>query len=278
MASPLYFLDAYNLMHKDPGLSALLSRDAGAARSLFYRWLLESGRLGTEDLRVVVDGARLPSEEPPTGLAVSWTRSPEKADERILKLLLREARRARSHRPLVVVSDDRELREQARYRGAQLMACARFQQEFLGTEAPASAASPPRKAGIDSEEDRLARERGDSLRVRKGGSGLSEKEAEKWLELFGEEEDSASKDLDREPDLNQEGWQGAPPAEERPAPPREERSAGEPDPGRAPKKLRRTRPLTPEEEEYARLLGVDPEDPGLYEGGEEDPFDDPPRG
>lgn len=278
MALTLYFIDAYNLMHRDAGLGELLAKDPAAARTQLYRWLLHSDRLGVDDLRVVIDGARLPAEEPPTGLAVSWTRSPETADERILKLLLREARRARSHRPLVVVSDDRDLREQAKYRGAQLMACAAFQRDFLTEEAPqrgTPASGGPDKAGIDSEEDRLARERGDSLRVRKGGAGMSEQEAEQWLELFGEDEATPAGRTAREEEVAAEDWQGAPPEQDRPAPPREERPAGEPDPGRAPKKLRRTRPLTPEEEEYARLLGVDPDDPGLYEDGEEDPLQEP---
>ncbi len=267
MATTLYFVDAYNLLHKDPELAALLAKDPGAARSLLYRWLRTLRGSLVEDLRVVVDGARLPVEEVPTELSVSWARAPESADQRILKLLLREARRARSHRPLIVVSDDRELREQARFRGAQLMACSTFIRDHLGAiDAPPD----PKRPGHDSEEDRLARERGDSLRVRKGGAGLSEAEAEKWLELFGEEEQTPGTpgsfpEVD-DPDLQEQGWQGAPPApegtESSHAP---EAREPDPDPGRAPKKHRRTRPLSAEEAEYARLLGVDPDDPGLYD-------------
>jgi len=109
-----YLIDGYNLLHRIEDLSGLLSRDPAAARTLLYRELVALPRLPAARLRVVIDGARLPAEEVPAELAVHWTRAPETADERILKLLLREARRQRAPRAWIVVSDDRELAARAR--------------------------------------------------------------------------------------------------------------------------------------------------------------------
>lgn len=267
-ALAVYFIDGYNLLHRESGLSALLATDPAGARSLFLRWLCRQDRLPRAQMRVVLDGARLPQEEIPEGLPVSWAEKPETADGRLLKLISREVRRASQRIELILVSDDNALRQQARYRGVALMACARFRQDFLGTAQPDPAEVRGAK-GRDSAEDRAARlsgPDGDGLRVRKSGTALSGKEIEGWLEVFGKEAEPA-------PAPDPDSWVGEAPREDAPRrSPGIRLEPGESDPrsGQAPARRRRKRPLDSQEQEFARLMGVDGEDPNLYEPEDEE--------
>jgi predicted RNA-binding protein with PIN domain len=268
----IYFIDGYNLLHRESGLSALLNTDPAGARTLFLRWLCRQDRLPMEQMRVVLDGGRLPAETVPDGLAVSWAEVPETADSRLLKLISREVRKAQQRIELVLVSDDNDLRQQARFRGVALLACARFRQDFLSSTLP-DPADVRGASGRDSQEDRQARSAGtgpDGLRVRKSGTALSAKEVEGWMAAF---EQPDTPDEPAREDSSPEGWIGQAPVEPRPKRPAGIRlEAGESDPrsGQAPDKLRRKRPLDAEEAEFARLMGVDSTDPNLYEPDEEE--------
>ena len=293
-ALAIYFIDGYNLLHRESGLASLLATDPAGARTLFCRWLVRQDRLPVEQIRLVLDGARLPDEQPPAGLMVSWAAAPETADGRLLKLISREVRRASQRLDLVLVSDDAELRQQAKFRGVTIMACARFRQDFLSASLP-DPADVRGASGDDSQEDRQSRKLGpdaDGLRVRKSGSPLSDREVDGWLSAFQAPADSGDQDADAST-IQEEGWV-LPPA----SAPRGRKSSAEPDSapraekparakrkrlneddapraaGQAPDKMRRKKPLSPEEAEFARLMGVDRADPNLYEPDDEDPFAD----
>lgn len=174
-----YLIDGYNLLHRIDDLSSWLSRDPAAARTLLYRELGQLRKLPLDRMRVVIDGARLPDEDVPAGLTVHWAVNPDTADDRILKLLLREARRQSTSRDWFVVSDDRDLAARARERGAKILPCLAFLDLAGFRQTP----PPPPPATGDPGGAR------GGARIRKGGGRMSETELAWWLETLDAEGD-----------------------------------------------------------------------------------------
>jgi predicted RNA-binding protein with PIN domain len=234
-SNSLFFIDAYNLMYSMSGIDYLLSTDHSAARTLFYREFDRLTTLNVNQLRIVIDGARLPDEECSAGISTVWVDSPEKADERIIKLLMREARRSKAHRSIIVVTNDRDLAARSRARGAEVMACAEFIRRFL--------------APVENHPGQTQSSRSGSGRIRKSGGITSKKELEWWLNEMGAEKDPDHKEPAHEP---------VDPATPIIAKPTEEDSGAEPD-----KKPAKSR------DDLARLLGLDPDDPRIYRDDDE---------
>jgi predicted RNA-binding protein with PIN domain len=244
-----YLIDGYNLLHRVEGLAGLLAEDPAAARTLLYKELLRLPRVSAPQLRVVIDGARLPDEIVPPELAVHWTRAPESADQRILKLLLREVRRQKVPRPWIVVSDDRDLIARARERGARAMACLAFLEQAGFGEAPPS---PPPTAG------RGPGPAADGVRIRKAGGRMSEAEQAWWLKTYGLSAEEAGVAA---PPSGHPGTAAGAAADAQAAPPSRppaNRPTGSSGAG-------------PEEDaRYLRLLGVRPDDPRILSHEDED--------
>lgn len=175
-----FLIDGYNLLHRIDDLARWLHRDPAAARTLLYKELMQLRKLPPERMRVIMDGARLPDEEVPDGLAVHWAIKPDTADDRILKLLLREARRQSAARDWIVVSDDRELAARARERGARILPCLAFLEQS-GFREPAPAPPPGSRPAATS---------ADGVRVRKGGGRMSDAELAWWLKTFEADPDA----------------------------------------------------------------------------------------
>jgi len=124
----IYILDAYNVIHKIPGLEARLDRDLRGAREalvMLCQQLLDKRR----DIRriiIVFDGRtefhHLPSVQPPK-IRIEYSDTEEKADERIVRILEQhEAVAAKA-----VVSDDNFVRNQARAYHTRVIPVAEFQ-------------------------------------------------------------------------------------------------------------------------------------------------------
>ncbi len=257
----LVFIDAYNLLYKIDGLSSLLDRDPGAARTLLYRELLQLNRLQPEQLRVVVDGARLPDEEVPPQLPVIWAVKPESADDKILRLILREVRKARKALEIVLVSDDSQLRDRIRQRGGKPMYCNGFLLEELSGKGEQARSNWEAEQGPRQAEDSGRRK---GVSIRKGGGTLRDEELEYWMNQFGDDEDDAmdtpetplaqegSDDFDKDPSQNTRSREQSNPV------PRRRRGSGK----------------RGVDDDLARWLGVDAKDGRIYGDDEDLDFDE----
>ncbi len=272
----LFLVDAYNLMYKLGGLDHLLDGDPGAARTLLYREFGKVCRFPLSALRIVVDGARLPNEEVPDNLKVIWVASPEKADDRILRILMREARRTTGHRNLVLVSDDRRLRERFSGRGGALMSTSEFiRLSGLGTAGRRDAGSASdRPDGLPGPGDAKAA----GVRIRKRGGAMKRRELAWWLDQFDAEADPESRDEteageksgDAATGVSGDATSGADTSANG-------KRASKTASGSAPSGNRSSgRASTGKvDADYARLMGVDPDDPRiLHHEEDEDPEDE----
>ncbi|MFO7637790.1 MAG: NYN domain-containing protein [bacterium] len=137
---PGYLVDGYNVIHREPGLAALLGRDAESARERLIS-LLAGFRAGRRvRVTVVFDGqggAGQGAHTAAAGVQVLYARAGETADERIVRLV----RNSKHPRSLTVVSSDRGLVNQCRDFGAGSVGA----DEFLASlRAEASGTGPAR--------------------------------------------------------------------------------------------------------------------------------------
>jgi predicted RNA-binding protein with PIN domain len=235
-SNALFFIDAYNLLYKLDGIDQYIEQDHSAARTLLYREFKNLAGINVNQIKLVIDGGRLTDEEPLPGMSVIWVSLPEKADDRIIKLLLREAKKGRSHRPFVVVSDDVDLRKKAAARGAQLISCREFIQSYIE---PAKKAA---KAGTSKKYTGAGR-------IRKSGGVGSKQELDWWLNEMGAEAD---------PLLNEE--ESAANDIQEPA---------KPDSTDENAKKEKTHRKKGKKDDLARMLGLDPDDPRIYTDDDE---------
>ena len=135
-------LDGYNVTHTVPELAAHLERSLQAAREELVRlcraYRARRGDIGK--LYVVFDGrdADAPgSRAQQGGVTVLFTRRPEEADTRILRVIEAEGRRTRC----VVVSNDNEVCNNARAFGAGILSAQAFYLKARPLSAPRS--QPP---------------------------------------------------------------------------------------------------------------------------------------
>ena len=135
-------LDGYNVTHAVPELARHLDRSLQAAREELVR-LCQAYRARRGDigkLYVVFDGrdADAPvAHARQGGVTVLFTRKPEEADQRILRVIEAEGRRARC----VVVSNDNEVCNNARAFGAGILSAQAFYLKARPLHAPR--AQPP---------------------------------------------------------------------------------------------------------------------------------------
>ncbi|MBI4004108.1 MAG: NYN domain-containing protein [Candidatus Omnitrophica bacterium] len=124
-------LDGYNVIHAVPQLSRQLDRGLQPAREALVR-LCEAYRARRGDIGhiyVVFDGRddefAGASEQPRGRVTLCFTRAPEEADQRILRLI--EAERPGR---CVVVSNDNEVFNNARAYGARVISAQEFVQQM----------------------------------------------------------------------------------------------------------------------------------------------------
>ncbi len=139
-------LDGYNVIHALPELERQLDRSLEAARAALMSLCAayKARRGDITQLYVVFDGREEHGGglvEHPRGVTVLFSRKPEDADERILRLIRAAGRRGR----FVVVSNDNEIANNARALGAQVISAAQFHAQLK----PARSA---RRAGAAADE------------------------------------------------------------------------------------------------------------------------------
>lgn len=118
MRKRLVLVDGYNLIKNDAALSAIEARSLDAARRTLISRLSTSFNTQANDITVVFDGAHqalpLPASERFGPIKVLFSRRGETADTVILRLLAA----LQPGQPVVLLSDDRALRDAAEQRGA----------------------------------------------------------------------------------------------------------------------------------------------------------------
>ena len=146
-------LDGYNVIYAVPELTRQMDRSLEAAREALVRFC-ETYRARRGDIGqvyVVFDGREDefsgPSEQPRGRVTVCFTRPPQEADQRILRLI--EAQRPTR---CVVVSNDNEVFNNARAYGARVISV----QEFSQPARPAKASRGRRQSGLDEEKPTLS--------------------------------------------------------------------------------------------------------------------------
>jgi hypothetical protein len=117
MTKRLVLVDGYNLIKNDPMLSAIEARSLEAGRRALVSRLLTSLNLHANDITVVFDGSALPlplpSAERYGAVNVIFSRQGETADAVIKRMIAAAA----PGRPLLLLSDDRELRSAVQAHG-----------------------------------------------------------------------------------------------------------------------------------------------------------------
>ncbi|HEV8376507.1 MAG TPA: NYN domain-containing protein [Candidatus Polarisedimenticolia bacterium] len=157
-------IDGYNLLYKDGVLKNLAERSLEAAREE----LLESiaaYRKGDVEIVVVFDGQGASGRRPPSGrpgVQVRFSRPPKTADQVILEILEREARRSSL---TVVTSDKKDIGRVARAEGVRWISSETFLRR-LGRKGTRGARREPEKP-----------------------PGSSPAEVESWLKRFGPDPD-----------------------------------------------------------------------------------------
>lgn len=163
-----FLIDGFNLFH---AAQSVLPQGFDLGRSQLMSRLGSWSELTGEKLTVVWDG-----RSPPTALAVQlgdkriqeiYAGGIETADERIAKLLACET----GPRELVVVSNDREVQQSARRRGARALEC----ESFLKRVAEDLRRIRVKSSGREPDEKRR---------------GLKDEDARGWLSEFGFDPDA----------------------------------------------------------------------------------------
>lgn len=163
-----YLIDGYNLFY---AAQSVLPQGFDLGRSQLARRLGEWAEATGEKLTVVWDGT-----SPPAGLAGQlgdkriteiYAGGPETADQRIATILRDDS----GVRELVVVSNDREVRQSARHYGARVEGCESFMKRVAGdmrrTRMKASGPEPDEKR-----------------------RGLEDEDLRNWLSTFGYDPDA----------------------------------------------------------------------------------------
>ena len=149
-------LDGYNVIYAVPELARQMDRSLEAAREALVR-LCEAYRARRGDIGqvyVVVDGRddefSGASERARGRVTVCFTRPPQEADQRILRLI--EAERPTR---CVVVSNDNEVFNNARAHGARVISVKEFAQQRQPAK-PAKTSRGRRRSGPDEEKRTLS--------------------------------------------------------------------------------------------------------------------------
>jgi predicted RNA-binding protein with PIN domain len=161
-------VDGHNLIGQMPGIQ-LSDPDDEAQLVLFLRRYATAKR-GRQVLVVFDHGVYgHPQQLNGYGVTCRFARSPQDADEQLLKLI----QQASQPRNWTVVTSDRKVVEAATTRGMRVIASHVFAKELKKLEAAAKPQPPP-------------------LTEKHGNPRLSQKEIAEWLDFFGIDDDEDS--------------------------------------------------------------------------------------
>jgi predicted RNA-binding protein with PIN domain len=164
-----YLIDGYNLLHQVPELRRQMEYDLQNSREGLLIRLSAFSLSKSVDVSVVFDGIdeSLPATSRWRGLAVHFSKPPQKADP-LIKRMISERRK---NEEMVVITSDREIDMYARLCGVKVESSQTF------------ALAMTRNPSSDLE--------------KKNSHPISEKELDEWMRLFGQKpEDSGDKRKD----------------------------------------------------------------------------------
>lgn len=149
-----WLVDGYNVIRRDPGLTARESESLQAGREALCRLLSTAARRSGDQFIVVFDGDRGGgSAGGGAGVRVIFSSARESADQVLARL---------ASRGVAVVSNDREVRQAASRAGATAVTADQFLERL---RQPASGPAPEQK---DEEDERpAARKKGNPRRLPK---------------------------------------------------------------------------------------------------------------
>jgi hypothetical protein len=146
-------LDGYNVIHAVPELARHMDRSLQSAREALVR-LCQEARGATGPCYVVFDGrdaqASGASAQQHGRVTVLFTRKPEEADQRILRVIEDQKGRGRC----VVVSNDNEVANNARAFGARVLSVQAFMKQAQSSSGPPATSAISGKAALATGEAR----------------------------------------------------------------------------------------------------------------------------
>jgi len=149
----VWLLDGYNVIRRDPELSALDRGSLEEGRNALLRLVAHAAGGSADDFIVVFDGVRATATTAPPGgrrVRVIFSRPPDKADDVLARL-------ARQHGPgATVVTSDRTVQDAARRGRAAAVSAESFLARLTG---------PPRDRDEADDEPRPAPKRGNPRRL-----------------------------------------------------------------------------------------------------------------
>ncbi|OYD16840.1 hypothetical protein CH330_01700 [candidate division WOR-3 bacterium JGI_Cruoil_03_51_56] len=121
---PVFIIDGYNLIHKMPDLVPLVNDNLERAREVIINLLVRFKARKKIRVVVVFDGkdAGQSAKFSSRGIEILFSRLPEKADNRIVKMI----RAAKHPKAWTVVSSDRWIGDQAQTFGAKTIPAEEF--------------------------------------------------------------------------------------------------------------------------------------------------------
>jgi len=168
-----WLIDAYNVMHQLPDVEAAMDRDISEARRLMALKVEQLCAKRNRRARLVFDGApgTMPISQPHLSIDYSY---PDDADTFITRQVSRKGQAQR----WIVVTDDRELRRNARLKGAELMRTKEFCEMFT-PEKPIKSTGTSKRIHIHP--------------AKKADIDVPDEEVRAMLRLFNKHKDDAGK-------------------------------------------------------------------------------------
>jgi predicted RNA-binding protein with PIN domain len=156
-----WLVDGYNVVRRDPELSAREVESLEAGRRALLHRLARAQRAPHDEFTVVFDGARRSGGAPTMAgrIRVVFSRPPATADDELMRL----ARQLRNG--AVVVSSDRKVQDAARRAGSAVLTAEQFLEALEGPAAPPGSDVPDIKD--DSEAEPAREKRGNPRRLSK---------------------------------------------------------------------------------------------------------------
>lgn len=123
--SKKWLIDAYNLMHKIPPISRLLRRDSFKAREYLVDAISTLCISKNKTAHLIFDGPPGPRSEKRTKVSTAYSHN-QKADDLIIRLISKKD----AAKKWIVVTDDNEILQKARYFQVEYLSATEFKKNL----------------------------------------------------------------------------------------------------------------------------------------------------